>query len=1207
MRRSARVAVALIILLSMVSFTLATDLYRSTATGTWGDGNWEDSGSTPQAEPTATDHAWIGGSDGPVTPAGVDVIATGEVVSNLYIGRPGAVAADTGSLNISNNAALTVHGSVHFGDQQAPASSFTMGTNTSLTVNGDFFAYHGTVNWSGTIGISNEVRVGLYDSPSYSDYGKLILDGATATVGGRLTMAYTSPSEHLSYGDLTLTNGSTLHIGEDLWVCTKDNAHGGTLTVGPDCKLIIDNDFWIVDDDNDITLDKPNTNKYQIGGELKISKTKGDPDVVVNGGWLLVDSIQMPPLATQYGTKPTLYLQNGATVSVRRAVSDVINRVGQSSHYPDSAHLYIGTATHPGTINIFETGASGKHDLGLNLTGSYTVADPDKNTSVILGWGRIDLDGTLENNGKVVADGYGMDRDLIMTNFAAVAQNDSHAFMLYDNFYLGDGSHAGWYAVNNGRLMLPPLTGLTANATVRWADTIDDTTTFNSNDLVNSLLLDFSSCNGGDVAISLLAVGRADHDATNDAVIGVWDIDGSAFDFGGSGTATVKFRYDELAAAAKLLNEDNLKAWQYSGGVWSDVTASTDSTNKIVTTSALSSFSTFAVSLFKPNQVGGLVLPKDLYRTNAVGEWYDGTWIDSGSSPAPDPTLADDVYIGGDDGIGVADASVTVTGLTLFASNVVLGADSDSVNDGESGRLVLTNGASLRMEDFGVGGMVMGIAGKYSHGEIDMAAGTTLTVDRDAWLNNSSWNINSNHTVTIAGDLTLNDLSASSPNPTARLTIDGGTRSIGGDLILSTYYFQNAYLTLTNGATFNVNGDLTTYRGQIAALEQYISIDEGSMLNVSGDFGWEGNSILATISGDRVTIGGSLKVCTLSSYAQLAIDGGQLVVDSLLVPATTKGYASHPEFHVVNSATVSVRRAATDVTSWFGMSSHLGSWGDFYLGTATDPGTINAYETGESGKLSLSIFPVGFYKSLTMPQSAPIEFKGWGRVDLDGTLENNGKVIANGYGSDRDLVMTNFAAITQDDVHTNLALHGFLFTDGTRPGWYAIDGGNLMLPPLTNLTAHSTVRWGDTIDDLVVNSNDLVNSAMLNFTNCTGGDIAGSIMATNRADDDVLFPDTVIGIWEFDGSAFTFGGGKVQLTFRYDDILRAAKGLTEADLKVWKFPGFGNNPYWEDVTDSVDTDANLITATWQGSLSQFVVSTAAPGAEPPAGTMIILK
>jgi len=192
--------------------------------------------------------------------------------------------------------------------------------------------------------------------------------------------------------------------------------------------------------------------------------------------------------------------------------------------------------------------------------------------------------------------------------------------------------------------------------------------------------------------------------------------------------------------------------------------------------------------------------------------------------------------------------------------------------------------------------------------------------------------------------------------------------------------------------------------------------------------------------------------------------------------------------------------------------------------------------------------------------------------------------------------------VAQNEAHTILNLYGWVDSQGLRPGWYAQDGARLMLPPLTNITGTTTVRWGDTIDDLTVNATDLVNSVTLDFSAVTGGDLALSLLATNRADNNVLYPDTVVGIWAFDGSAFNFGSGNVTPSFRYDHLLAQAKGLAQGDLKVWIYDNG-----WRDITAAIDATEKTITAKPIRLFSTIAISAEVPGKEAPRGTLISIR
>ena len=84
-------------------------------------------------------------------------------------------------------------------------------------------------------------------------------------------------------------------------------------------------------------------------------------------------------------------------------------------------------------------------------------------------------------------------------------------------------------------------------------------------------------------------------------------------------------------------------------------------------------------------------------------------------------------------------------------------------------------------------------------------------------------------------------------------------------------------------------------------------------------------------------------------------------------------------------------------------------------------------------------------------------------------------------------------------------------------------------------------------------------------------------------------------------SGFEFGSGSVTLTFRYDDALASAKGLSEGELKVWRLDG----SHWSDMTGSIDTNDDTITTVPVSRLSQFAVSKYPPA--PPGGTVLMLQ
>jgi hypothetical protein len=194
---------------------------------------------------------------------------------------------------------------------------------------------------------------------------------------------------------------------------------------------------------------------------------------------------------------------------------------------------------------------------------------------------------------------------------------------------------------------------------------------------------------------------------------------------------------------------------------------------------------------------------------------------------------------------------------------------------------------------------------------------------------------------------------------------------------------------------------------------------------------------------------------------------------------------------------------------------------------------------------------------------------------MDGRFVANGIVIADGYGVDRSLVLTNFASVNNTIENT------------TSNGWFAIRRGRLLLPPLGVPAGSSTICWGEAIGD---RTNDLVNSIRMDFTDVGGGLLGGGLLAVDRADAHVTSTNA-LGVWDITAAGLAFGSGTAVLTFRYDDGLAAAIGCGQDKLKVWRKYDTG----WTEVTSVVNTNARLITTRPQGSFSLYAVSPDVPG------------
>jgi RNA polymerase sigma factor (sigma-70 family) len=125
--------------------------------------------------------------------------------------------------------------------------------------------------------------------------------------------------------------------------------------------------------------------------------------------------------------------------------------------------------------------------------------------------------------------------------------------------------------------------------------------------------------------------------------------------------------------------------------------------------------------------------------------------------------------------------------------------------------------------------------------------------------------------------------------------------------------------------------------------------------------------------------------------------------------------------------------------------------GKLNVGSSDAPGVIHAAS--------------GFAPNVVVratPQARGV-VKGWGVAGTGGALINNGQIIADGYGQPRSLDLSGFARV--DNTIDNPP-------NGTN-GWYAQNGGQLILPSIQVQPGTHAYTWGESPTDPTL---DLVNS-----------------------------------------------------------------------------------------------------------------------------------
>jgi len=234
------------------------------------------------------------------------------------------------------------------------------------------------------------------------------------------------------------------------------------------------------------------------------------------------------------------------------------------------------------------SGAVGTYTLNggtLNAGAWFTMKD-QTGVPTLQGAGTVVMSSNFYMNGRAIADGGTLD---VTYNWWPLQEERS--------IVLANGTQAGWYGVNGGKLVLKELN---VTGDVSWGEDPTDT----GIDLVNSVRLDnWSGLSNGTLSIDLLACDHADVPAALVDPLAVWDFRPGTLGFG---SVDLTFRYDDALATMLGVNEGDLKVYHYDGGSWMDVTTGVDTTNKWITADGVTSMSHFAVA----GGVGAELIPE---------------------------------------------------------------------------------------------------------------------------------------------------------------------------------------------------------------------------------------------------------------------------------------------------------------------------------------------------------------------------------------------------------------------------------------------------------------------------------------------------------------------------------------------------------------------------------------------------------------------
>ncbi|HVT89274.1 MAG TPA: RNA polymerase sigma factor [Tepidisphaeraceae bacterium] len=199
--------------------------------------------------------------------------------------------------------------------------------------------------------------------------------------------------------------------------------------------------------------------------------------------------------------------------------------------------------------------------------------------------------------------------------------------------------------------------------------------------------------------------------------------------------------------------------------------------------------------------------------------------------------------------------------------------------------------------------------------------------------------------------------------------------------------------------------------------------------------------------------------------------------------------------------------------------------------------------------------------------------RGFGVVQITGPVVQNGKVIADGFGSDRSLDLSS-AQIVVNTID-NSAIDG-------RNGWYARQGGSLLLPAI-DVAPDKTFTWGEDQQDTTL---DLVNSVRFTPHGQGSGEVKLSLLDSVDNDAPALPGGRqALALWKLDSS---MDMSSIDLLVRYDSAMLSVWRASEGELALWEFDGA-----WRPITDSsagIDANQNLIWATAEGNPTYFATA-----------------
>lgn len=371
---------------------------------------------------------------------------------------------------------------------------------------------------------------------------------------------------------------------------------------------------------------------------------------------------------------------------------------------------------------------------------------------------------------------------------------------------------------------------------------------------------------------------------------------------------------------------------------------------------------------------------------------------------------------------------------------------------------------------------------------------------------------------------------------------------------------------LTLGSASGASGYYELHGGALAT---------GSGTTVANSTGTSGEFIQ---TGGTNTVGGSL-VLGNSSTAEgvYELRGGELFVGS--------------HFHVGSSGTGTLTQVAGKATinGYVRIGRNANSTGiyNLYGGVLSVTNSNNSFqhvlvgeEDNSSGVLNIGsaetpgviennlVGGAAFRLYVRNKSSAEGTVRGWGTAGFTAVI-NNGRIIADGYGVDRDLDISGTVSSSIANTEDN--------------GWFAVNGGRLKLQE-TSVARNDTYRWG-----FGSGAPGLVNSLTMDLVG-EAGVLRGMLLAADR-DDVPTHSFKPLAFWDFGDAPYSAAA-----TIRYDDEEAERMSVDQSALVVYQHDG----TCWVPRKAVVDTANKLISADLHAPLGKIAVGAS-------SGTVLMLR